>query len=84
MAKTINALKARQNFGELLNEVFYRKESVIIERAGKEMAVILSVEVYKKLKTNQEEFKNKLREAVEQLKTSHESLAKLLKDLHER
>lgn len=50
MPKILNALKARQNFGELLNEVYYGKETIIVERAGKEMAVIMPLEEYKSLK----------------------------------
>lgn len=41
--KTINALKARQNLGKLLEEVFYRDDQFIIERAGKPMAAVVPV-----------------------------------------
>ena len=40
-AKTINALKARQNFGEMLEQVYYRGDQFIIERAGKPMAAVV-------------------------------------------
>jgi prevent-host-death family protein len=39
--KTINALKARQNFGQMIEEVFYRDEQFIIERAGRPMAAVV-------------------------------------------
>ena len=39
--KTVTAMKARQNFGELLDEVFYKGELVIIERAGKPRAALV-------------------------------------------
>ena len=42
-AKTITALKARQNLGTLLEEVFYRDEQFIIERAGRPMAAVVPV-----------------------------------------
>ena len=41
--KTINALKARQNFGQMIEEVFYRDEQFIIERAGRPMAAVVPV-----------------------------------------
>jgi prevent-host-death family protein len=41
--KTINALKARQQLGTLLEEVFYRDEQFIIERAGRPMAAVVPV-----------------------------------------
>jgi prevent-host-death family protein len=40
-AKTINAGKARQNFGQLLEQVYYRSDQLIIERAGKPMAAVV-------------------------------------------
>lgn len=39
--KTLSALKARQNFGQMLEEVYYRDEQFIIERAGKPMAAVI-------------------------------------------
>jgi prevent-host-death family protein len=41
--KTINALKARQQLGKLLEEVFYRGDRFIIERAGRPMAAVVPV-----------------------------------------
>ena len=40
-ARTINAVKARENFGQMLNEVYYRGDQFIIERAGRPMAAII-------------------------------------------
>ena len=41
MVKTVNALRARKNLGELLEEVYYRGEEFVIERAGKPMAAVV-------------------------------------------
>ena len=41
MIKTITAMKARKNLGELLEEVYYKGDQYIIERAGKPMAAIV-------------------------------------------
>jgi prevent-host-death family protein len=40
-AKTINAMKARQNFGQMLEEVYYKGDQFVIERAGKPMAALV-------------------------------------------
>jgi len=40
-ARTINAGKARVNFGQMLNEVYYKGDQFIIERDGKPMAAIV-------------------------------------------
>lgn len=40
MTKVVSALKARKNFGEILNEVYYKGDEVIVERKGKEMVKI--------------------------------------------
>ncbi len=41
VVKKINALKARQQLGELLEGVYYRGDQYIIERAGKPMAAVV-------------------------------------------
>jgi len=41
--KKINALKARQNLGQILEEVYYSGDQYVIERAGKPMAAIVPV-----------------------------------------
>ena len=39
--KKINAMKARQNFGTMLEEVYYKGDQFIIERAGRPMAAVV-------------------------------------------
>jgi prevent-host-death family protein len=41
--KKVNALKARQNLGQLLEEVYYQGDQYVIERAGKPMAAVVPV-----------------------------------------
>ena len=41
MIKKVNALKARQNLGQLLEEVYYNGDQYVIERAGKPMAAVV-------------------------------------------
>ena len=48
-AKKINAMKARQAFGQILEEVFYRGEQFIIERAGKPMAALIPLSLLEEL-----------------------------------
>ena len=43
VVKKVNALKARQQLGQLLEEVYYRGDQYIIERAGKPMAAVVPV-----------------------------------------
>ena len=40
-AKTINAMRARQNFGQILEQVYYKGEQFVIERAGRPMAAVV-------------------------------------------
>ncbi|HEY1267331.1 MAG TPA: type II toxin-antitoxin system prevent-host-death family antitoxin [Candidatus Binatia bacterium] len=39
----MNALKARKNLGQLLEEVYYKGDQYVIERAGKPMAAVVPV-----------------------------------------
>jgi prevent-host-death family protein len=43
MIKKVNALKARQNLGQLLEEVYYNGNQYVIECAGKPMAAVVPV-----------------------------------------
>jgi prevent-host-death family protein len=43
VTKTVNALKARRNLGELLEEVYYKGDQYVIERAGRPMAAVVPV-----------------------------------------
>lgn len=56
MKKTINALKARQNLGTLLSEVFLKNDQFIIERNGKPMAAVIPVWQFEQWKEKREAF----------------------------
>lgn len=43
MTKRVNALKARKNLGQLLEEVYYKGDQDVIERAGRPMAAVVPV-----------------------------------------
>ena len=49
MIKKLPALKARQNLGQVMNEVALRGDEYIVERAGKPLVAIISMDKYKML-----------------------------------
>lgn len=51
MEKQIGAFEARRKFGQLLEEAFYNKDSFIVNRAGRPMAVIVSYDEYQQWRT---------------------------------
>ena len=53
MLKKISAMKARQNLGQLLNEVSIRGDAYIIERAGKPLAALVDMERFQLLQEDQ-------------------------------
>ena len=55
MAKEINALDLRKHFGEIMEEVRYRKEPYIVKRNGRPMIVLLDIEAYRASKEQREE-----------------------------
>jgi prevent-host-death family protein len=55
--KIINAMKARQNFGQMLEEVFYKGDQFIIERAGKPMAAVVPLSQLEALQKHSESAK---------------------------
>jgi prevent-host-death family protein len=48
MEKTIGAFEARRSLGKLIEEAFYKKDSFIIERSGRPMAVLVSIDDYQR------------------------------------
>ena len=83
--KKISAMKARQNLGQLLNEVSIRGDSYIIERAGKPLAALVDIESFQQLQGEQnsavQAIKNiwkkmKVADATEVQETIDEAIAK--------
>ena len=56
MYKTISALKARQNLGQVMNEVALKGDDYIIERAGKPLVAVIPMEKYQSLQRDWDEF----------------------------
>jgi prevent-host-death family protein len=46
-------MKARQNLGQLLNEVSIRGDAYVIERAGKPLAALVDMESFQQLQVEQ-------------------------------
>jgi antitoxin (DNA-binding transcriptional repressor) of toxin-antitoxin stability system len=51
-AKKINAMRVRQSLGDLLNEVYYKGDTFIVERDGKPMAALVPLSVLEELRKN--------------------------------
>ncbi len=48
MVKRMSAKEARERFAELLGQVHYGKDTVIVEKQGKPVAAVISMEEYKR------------------------------------
>jgi prevent-host-death family protein len=55
MLKKLSAIKARQNLGQIMNEVSLKGDDYIIERAGKPLVAIISMEKFQILQKEREE-----------------------------
>jgi prevent-host-death family protein len=56
MIKESTAMTLRQNLGELLNEVQYRRSRILITKAGKPVAALVDIETFDRLRKLDEEF----------------------------
>jgi prevent-host-death family protein len=52
--RRISAVEARKRLGEILESVYYRGDEVVIERAGKAMAVVIPAERYEAMERDRE------------------------------
>jgi prevent-host-death family protein len=67
MKKKISAMAARQKFGQMLEEAFYRGDTFIIERAGKPMAAVISIEQYHQWQAEREVFFDQIKKIQERM-----------------
>jgi prevent-host-death family protein len=66
MVKKVNALKARQNLGQLLEEVYYKGDQYVIERAGKPMAAVVPLWQLEEWQKRREQFFTAVEEVQQQ------------------
>lgn len=56
MIREASAMKVRQNLGEMINEVQYRHDTVLVTKAGKRVAAIVDIELFEKIRLMEAEF----------------------------
>ena len=56
MIREAPAMTVRQNLGDLLNEVQYRKGRIVITKGGKPVAALIDIELFERLRRLDEEF----------------------------
>ena len=56
MIREAPAMMVRQNLGDLLSEVQYRKGKVIITKAGKPIAALIDIALFQRIRKLDEEF----------------------------
>jgi prevent-host-death family protein len=71
MIKKISAMKARQNLGQVMNEVALRGDDYVIERAGKPLVAIIPMEKYRRLEKDLDDFFQEVRTFQESVKDAN-------------
>lgn len=56
MITEISAVKFRQNLGEMLNQVQYRSDSIVINKDGKPVAALVDAELFARIQRMRERF----------------------------
>jgi len=56
MINEVSAVAFRQNLGEMLNQVQYRNDSIVIQKDGKPAAVLVDVELFNRIRRMRERF----------------------------
>ncbi len=64
MTKRLSIRDARAHFGDVLGQVYYGKEPIILERRGRPMAVLISPEQWERY---QQQVKDRFFEAVDRI-----------------
>ena len=56
MITEITAVNFRQNLGEMLNQVQYRNDSIVISKDGKPVAALVDAELFARIRRMRERF----------------------------
>lgn len=80
MAKIINAMKARQNLGQIMNEVSIRHDQYIIERNGKPMVAIVPISFIEDREQEKNEFLRILDKAQKNANLSEEEAQEIIQE----
>lgn len=79
MKRRLSAMEARKRFGELLESVYHRGDEVVIERAGKVMGVMISIDLYRSMEASRERIMELIERSWERNKDrSYEEVQKLV------
>lgn len=89
MKRTLSAVEARKRLGEILEGVYYRGDEVIIERAGKPMAVVIPSERYEAMERSRERLFQLIEKAQEKNKdvpyeVIEEEVAEAVREVRQR
>jgi len=68
MKRRISAVEARKRLGEVLEGVYYRGDEVVIERAGKPMAVVIPTSRYQQIEASRDRLWEMIEEVQERNK----------------
>ena len=84
MTKRLNALKVRQNLGQVLNEAYYQDQSFIIERAEKPMAAIVPISEFLTWQERKAQLSQIIKTAAERVGLSEEKALKFVSEAREK
>lgn len=56
MVTEVNAVQFRQNLGDMLNQVQYRNDSIVIHKDGKPVAALVDAELFSRIRRMRERF----------------------------
>jgi prevent-host-death family protein len=56
MVTEVNAVNFRQNLGEMLNQVQYRKASIVVNKDGKPVAALVDADLFTRIRTMRDRF----------------------------
>lgn len=56
MVSEVSAVKLRQNLGDILNQVQYRGDSVVVTKDGKPVAALVDAQLFERIRHMRERF----------------------------
>jgi prevent-host-death family protein len=79
LVSEVSAVNFRQNLGEMLNQVQYRNDSIVISKDGKPVAALVDAELFARIRRLRERFESLSKHMVEAYQDvpEHEGMAEI-------
>lgn len=70
MTNTISAMDLRRQAGDILNQIYYQNQSIVVERSGEPMAVLIPIRRFKQMEDRKQQARARVLEIAQEISST--------------